>query len=300
MSRFPRVTAVTLTAFLLVPAGLVTAQDASPQPLVPESEPGSLVHDVSGDGATPGYLAAALAALLLVPTVLVTTQDAAPTSVMLESEPGSLVHDVSGDGSMPEYLAADPSITDPSATPWERLEIGSDGLSLRVFFSTGAAGCYGLARIEIDRSLDTPVVTLWTGLRSDAAARICDAMNYDYYTDVGLDAPVVRDGSSLEGMTIAPVAMGPGIGVADVDDAPTAEVLLVNGSLLVGPDGEVRLWESLAESDPPQGAGRSLLVTGLDESRIDWAEAGGVKWSENVQLLGRVVDDALVIDTLVR
>ncbi len=95
-----------------------------------------------------------------------------------------------------EYMTADPSITDPTPTPWERLEIGPDGQSLRVFFSTGAAGCNGLARVEVDRSADVPIVTVWTGLHPDAAVRICEAGDYDYYTDVALDAPVVLDGSS--------------------------------------------------------------------------------------------------------
>jgi hypothetical protein len=94
--------------------------------------------------------------------------------------------------------------------------------------------------------------------------------------------------------------MGPGIGVSDVDSAPAGEVLLVNGTLLVGSDGQPRLWEGLAESDPPQGAGGSLLVTGLDEGSIDWTEADGVRWSEAVQLLGHVVDGTLVIDPLVQ
>ena len=204
------------------------------------------------------------------------------------------------DASTSEYLAADPSITDSIASPWERLEIGPDGQSLRVFFSTGAAGCYGLARVDIDRSTEAPVVTIWTGLRPDAAARICDAMEYDYYTDVALDAPFVLDGSSLEGQVVAPTAIGPGISVSDVESAPSGEILLVNGSLLVGADGELRLWEALAESSPPQGAGSSLRVEGLDESGVDWVEAEGVRWSEAVQLLGHVVDGTLVIDPLVR
>src|SRR3990170_1098268 len=119
-------------------------------------------------------------------------------------------------------------------------------------------------------------------------------------TRPGRDRPLGRDGGSLDGPTAAPAAMGPGIGVGDVDDAPAGEILLVNGSLLVGPEGELRLWEALAESYPPQGAGRSLLVKGLDESEIDWTEAQGVRWSEDVQLLGRVRDGALVIDPLVR
>lgn len=250
MSRFPRVAAVALTAFLLIPAGGVVAQDASPAPVV------------------------------------------------LEPEPGSLVHGVPGNETVSEYMEVDPSIVDPSPTSWERLEFGPDGRSLRVVFSTGAASCYGLARVEIDRSGDVPVVTVWTGLRPDAAARICDAMAYSYHTDVTLDIPFVLDGSGPAGQTVVPTAMGPGISIADVDAAPAGEVLLVNGSLLVGPDGEVRLWEALAESHPPQGAGSSLLVTGLDESGVDWTEAGGVRWSAGVQLLGRVEGGVLVIDPL--
>ena len=252
MSRFPRVAAVVLTASLLIPAGGVAAQDASPAPVV------------------------------------------------LEPEPGSLVHGVSGNETVSEYMEADPSIAHPSPTTWERLEIGPDGRSLRVVFSTGADGCYGLARVEIDRSGDVPVVTVWTGLRPDAATRICDAMAYTYHTDVALDVPFVLDGSGLAGTTDGSSAMGPGISVADVDAAPAGEVLLVNGSLLVGPDGELRLWEALAESDPPQGAGDSLLVAGLEERAIDWTEAGGVRWSSDVQLLGRVEDGVLVIDPLVK
>lgn len=226
----------------------------------------------------PRVAAVALTASLLIPAGGLAAKDASPS----------------------EYLAADASIVDPTPTPWERLEIGSDGHSLRVFFSTGATGCYGLARVDVDRSAEVPVVTIWTGLRPDAAARTCDAMNYDYYTDVSLDAPIVRDGSNLDGQMIAPTAMGPGISVSEVESAPAGEVLLVNGTLLVGADGALRLWESLAESDPPQGAGSSLLVAGLDEGSIDWTEAGGVRWSEDVQLLGRVVDGTLVIDPLVQ
>ncbi|MEX1296537.1 MAG: calcium-binding protein [Candidatus Limnocylindrales bacterium] len=95
-----------------------------------------------------------------------------------------------------EYMAADPLITEPTPTPWERLEIGPDGQSLSVYFSTGAAGCNGLARVEVDRSADVPVVTVWTGLHPDAAVRICEAGEFDYYTEVALDAPMVLDGSS--------------------------------------------------------------------------------------------------------
>ena len=47
-------------------------------------------------------------------------------------------------------------------------------------------------------------------------------------------------------------------------------------------------------------ASGSLLVTGLDAGSIDWTGAEGVRCSEDVQVLGRVVDGTLVIDPLVR
>lgn len=96
------------------------------------------------------------------------------------------------------YAEPDDAIVDAVPTDWQRLEIDDDGRSLRVYFSTGAEACYGLARVEVDRSGDTPTVTVWTGLRADAAQRICDAMNYDYHTDLVLEEPLVADGSVPE------------------------------------------------------------------------------------------------------
>jgi Ca2+-binding RTX toxin-like protein len=56
MSRFSRVAAVALTAFLLVPAGAVVAQDPSPAPAGPEPGPGSLVQGVPGDATVSASL----------------------------------------------------------------------------------------------------------------------------------------------------------------------------------------------------------------------------------------------------
>lgn len=96
------------------------------------------------------------------------------------------------------YAEPDDSIVDAQPTPWQRLEIDDDGQSLRVFFSTGAEACYGLARVEVVRSGPTPTVTVWAGQRADAAERICDAMVYDYHTDVVLEEPLIADGSMSE------------------------------------------------------------------------------------------------------
>ena len=91
------------------------------------------------------------------------------------------------------YAEPDASIVDAVPADWQRLEIGDDGQDLRVYFSTGAEACYGLAWVEVDRSSETPTVTVWTGLRADAAARTSDAMIYDYHTDLRLDEPLGAD-----------------------------------------------------------------------------------------------------------
>lgn len=112
--------------------------------------------------------------------------------------PSVAVADEPEDMSASTYAEPDDAIIDAQPTDWQRLEIGDDGQTLRVFFSTGAEACYGLARVEVDRSGDTPTVTVWTGLRADAAQRTCDAMIYDYHTDLSLEEPLVGDGSAPE------------------------------------------------------------------------------------------------------
>lgn len=52
-----------------------------------------------------------------------------------------------------------------------------------------------LARVEVDASSETPRVTVGSGLRADTAGRICDAMIFDYHTDLRPDEPLVADRS---------------------------------------------------------------------------------------------------------
>lgn len=243
-------------------------------------------------------LVLALSVVMLAPVGASAADEAQPSDppVVLEPEPGSLIHDAPTDSTP---IEPDASIIDAAPVPWERLEIGPGGQSMRVVFWSGAPECYGLARVDAAHNDGAPLVTVWMGLRPEAVDRPCPAMAQLYHVDITLDEPFVRDGGTAEGPVSAP-AMGPGIGIGDIDEAPAGEILLVNGSLVVGPDGEVRLWEALAESYPPQGAGRSLLVKGLDDHEIDWTEAQGVRWVERVQLLGRVQDGTLVVDPLAR
>jgi hypothetical protein len=92
-------------------------------------------------------------------------------------------------------------------------------------------------------------------------------------------------------------AVGPGISIDEAIKSKLDQPLLVNGALVVR-GGEVRLCSALAESYPPQCAGTSLKVEGLDLSTVKGLQsASGVSWSDNqVQLLGRVRDGVLTIE----
>lgn len=226
-----------------------------------------------------------LAALLIIPASATVAQEPDASPIVLEPEPGSLVHG----------LEAHPgaSVIDAMPTAWERLEIGPDGRSVRVVFWSGVPECYGLDRVDVHRSGSVPVITVWTGRLAEAEGEACIDLAQLYHADVLLEEPLVTAGTTLE--PPAPAAIGPGIGIDQVDEAPAGEILLINGSLRIGRDGTVRLWEDISESEPPKGVGRSLLVKGLDEDTIDWSEADGVRWSKDVQLLGHVRDGTLTV-----
>ncbi len=90
-------------------------------------------------------------------------------------------------------------------------------------------------------------------------------------------------------------AVGDGISVAQARGTTSGEDLLVKGWLIVDEDGVVRLCDELAESDPPQCAGASVEVEGLDPGSIGGLmPRDGVRWSqEQVRLLGPVQDGVL-------
>jgi hypothetical protein len=83
---------------------------------------------------------------------------------------------------------------------------------------------------------------------------------------------------------------GGGITVAEaIEHQPTDDIVLVTGTLFVLPDGSVTLCDAIAESFPPQCAGASIAVEGLDLASVpDLQEANGVQWAERVTLLGSV------------
>ena len=65
--------------------------------------------------------------------------------------------------------------------------------------------------------------------------------------------------------------------------------IIVDGYVLIEPDGSGWYCQTLTDSSPPQCAGERLAFDGLDlmgEAGLE--ELDGVRWSEQVQLLGEV------------
>jgi hypothetical protein len=100
------------------------------------------------------------------------------------------------------------------------------------------------------------------------------------------------------GGTISHGASRDPLSVADALRHRGADPVDVRGSVLIDRRGTALLCASLAESDPPQCSGPSLLVRRLDPQRLPRpSRSGGVTWAEPVTLRGTVRKGVL---TLVR
>ncbi len=93
----------------------------------------------------------------------------------------------------------------------------------------------------------------------------------------------------------------PGISISEALATDITGPLLINGLLHVQ-NGQARLCETLAESFPPQCAGRFLVVKGLDLATIDGLTSeGSVTWSDQaVQVLGTLDGEVLTVSATVR
>jgi len=89
---------------------------------------------------------------------------------------------------------------------------------------------------------------------------------------------------------------GPGISIGEAFTSNLKGPLLVNGLLHVQ-NGQVRLCETLAESFPPQCAGKFLVVNGLDLMTVEGLTSeGSITWSNQpVQVLGTVGGEVLTV-----
>ena len=94
-------------------------------------------------------------------------------------------------------------------------------------------------------------------------------------------------------------AMGPGLSVSEALASDLSGPLLINGFIVALSGGTVVLSEALAESFPPQAAGATLVVEGLDLGTIEGLQTHeNVSWTDQqVQLLGEVEDGVLEVST---
>ena len=93
---------------------------------------------------------------------------------------------------------------------------------------------------------------------------------------------------------VSGLGAGPAISIDEAIASASDEPVLVQGNLLAD-RREVRLCSGFAESLPPQCAGPSLLVRGLNPEEVDGLETfGGVSWG-GVELLGVVADGTLTV-----
>lgn len=109
------------------------------------------------------------------------------------------------------------------------------------------------------------------------------------------DAPVSEPplkGADADGIlqVAQGIGDGPGISIEDAIGQAGLGPLLINGALFIDAGGNALLCSVIAESFPPQCGGTRLSVRGLDPGSVpDLQEANGVRWAEQVQLLGTVV-----------
>jgi hypothetical protein len=121
--------------------------------------------------------------------------------------------------------------------------------------------------------------------------------------------PLVTDSVVSDGLPLADddtatdlSGMGPGISVAEAVASTLDEPLLVNGYVFVFADGSVVFADLIAESFPPQPAGATVTVEGLDVMQIPLtegpaeAEIAITAWTDiPVQLTGEMVDGVFVV-----
>ena len=112
-------------------------------------------------------------------------------------------------------------------------------------------------------------------------------------TDYGLE---VEPGGGIGSGAGPIIGVGPGLSIGEALASNLTGPLLING-LLHAQNGQVRLCENLAESFPPQCAGKFLVVNGLDLTSMEGLTSeGSVTWSDQlVQVLGSVEAAVLTV-----
>jgi hypothetical protein len=150
------------------------------------------------------------------------------------------------------------AIVDPAPVPWEHVTVSPDGVSLTIYFTNGAEGCYGLDRVEVT-SGDGGVLTVtpYVGFRADAADKRCIQIVETYQTTITLDAPLLGGG--------VPGILGP-------IDYPADNGLIVPSGPLAAM--EPQAWEAVQLG--PDGASGFLAFTTGNPACFGFDHIGGL------------------------
>jgi len=98
----------------------------------------------------------------------------------------------SGDGAI--RVMPDPAIVDARPAGLSHFAIGSDGVTVVVYYYGGEEACFGLQKVDV--TLDdagTPTITVFEGTRPEAVGQACDMIAVLKSTVVTLTTPVVGD-----------------------------------------------------------------------------------------------------------
>ncbi len=102
---------------------------------------------------------------------------------------GAVDPGVPSDGSMP--IEPEPNLVDVRQTGWDKLSVSADGRTLTVYYWGGTDQCYGLARVDVDRSETIPTVSVFTGTKPAAVGQACIEIAVYYSVSVPLEDPLV-------------------------------------------------------------------------------------------------------------
>lgn len=97
-----------------------------------------------------------------------------------------------GDGAIPAI--PDPTVTGAQPVPFDHVVVAPDGRTLTIYFWNGVEACYGLKDVQVVVDETGLTITIWAGMRADAATKRCIAMAQLYSTQVVLDEPIFRNG----------------------------------------------------------------------------------------------------------
>lgn len=88
-------------------------------------------------------------------------------------------------------IEPDPTVTNPRPHSWDRVVVGTDGLTLSVYFWMGIEDCNGLHGVTVSPTDSGIALQLQTGTPAGAEDMACIEIAELYVTTVALDEPLI-------------------------------------------------------------------------------------------------------------